>query len=143
MNKNNLIDSQLRIEHDIRQSHTETFLEDGMVYTIILHDGSRITDAVFHYCHLTGQHYFAVGAGIYPLEKVYSHSMRGHTPSPTPQPAQETCTDPDAFSYFRRSRRGNRHLSISPNSSHYFPAARKCLMLSGLITDRSRTYCLL
>jgi len=40
MNKNNLIDNQLRIEHDIRQSHAETFLEDGMAYTIILHDGS-------------------------------------------------------------------------------------------------------
>lgn len=132
MNKNSLIDSQLRIEHDIWQCHAETFLEDGMAYTIILHDDSRITDAVFHYCYLTGQHYFAVGAGIYPIEKVYSHSMRGHTPSPTLQPAQETCTDPDALVISDESAEVI-DIFLSPRTHPItFQRRVKCLMLSGL-----------
>ena len=77
MEQDKLDEAQLRLEHEWTQQHVQSWLKDGMAYTIILNDNTRITDAVFHYCALFSDHYFTRGVSIYPIEKVYSR-----TPTP-------------------------------------------------------------
>lgn len=52
-------------------------LQDGYAYTIHLYDGRRIVYAVYHHCAASGRHYFVKGEKIYPIEKVFRHSMQG------------------------------------------------------------------
>ena len=52
-------------------------LQEGLGYTIHLFDGRRILYAVYHHCAASGQHYFAKGDKVYPIESVFRHSMQG------------------------------------------------------------------
>lgn len=78
MKQNNSEKKQLRVEHQWSHQHVSIWLQDGMAYTIVLNDNTRITDAIFHYCALLGNHYFTRGASVYPIETVYSHSLTRH-----------------------------------------------------------------
>lgn len=95
MEQNHHNEKQLRMEHEWTQRHVAAYLQDGMAYTIILNDNTRIEDAVFHHCALLGNHYFARGASVYPIEKIYSHSMKGHIAPEVTGTADSHQTPPD------------------------------------------------
>lgn len=77
MEQKEMNDKLLRVEHEWIQHHVAPYLHEGGTYTIELMDGSRISGVTFHFCSLLGKHYFTLGAGVYPIESVYAHSLKG------------------------------------------------------------------
>ena len=53
-------------------------LQEGTVYTIILDNGRKVHDVIYHACVASGKSYFAKGDKTYPAEKVRNHSITGH-----------------------------------------------------------------
>mgnify|MGYP003164329776 CR=1 FL=1 len=45
-------------------------LQEGTVYTIILDNGRKVHDVIYHACVASGKSYFAKGDKTYPAEKV-------------------------------------------------------------------------
>lgn len=74
-------------------------LREGTAYTIILKNGRKVRDAVYHACVASGKPYFAKGDDVYPSEEVQSHSMAGHNAPDdsgkdgTPDPDRLAITD--------------------------------------------------
>lgn len=60
-------------------------LRDGESYNILLKSGYTIKKTIYHYCALSGKHYFAKGDEVYPIEDVHSHSMRPMSDNNHPQ----------------------------------------------------------
>ena len=52
-------------------------LQEGTVYTIILDNGRKVHDVIYHACVASGKSYFAKGDKTYPAEKVRNHSITG------------------------------------------------------------------
>ncbi len=44
-------------------------LQEGTVYTIILDNGRKVHDVIYHACVASGKSYFAKGDKTYPAEK--------------------------------------------------------------------------
>ena len=63
-------------------------LQEGTVYTIILDNGRKVHDVIYHACVASGKSYFAKGDKTYPAEKVRNHSI-GNVPV--------SCQMPDVF----------------------------------------------
>ena len=74
-------------------------LQEGTVYTIILDNGRKVHDVIYHACVASGKSYFAKGDKTYPAEKVRNHSITGHAASDgsrrngTPNPDRFAITD--------------------------------------------------
>lgn len=139
MEQDKLEEAQLRLEHEWTQQHVQSWLKDGMAYTIILNDNTRITNAIFHYCTLSGDHYFARGVGIYPIEKVYSHSLIGcSVPAKTePIALKQTPINPDHVAITDYHDEIINVITTSETNPITFQHRVKCLMLSGLPQDEA------
>lgn len=74
-------------------------LREGTAYTIILKNGQKVRDVIYHACIASGKPYFAKGDDVYPSEDVQSHSMTGHNAPDdsgggvTPDPDRLAITD--------------------------------------------------
>lgn len=139
MKQNNPEEEQPGAEHTWSQPHVSTWLQDGMVYTIILNDNTRITDAVFHYCALLGKHYFTKGANVYPIEKVQSHSLVGHeiTLPPDATTQKQVSLDPDRLAITDDYDTSIQVITTPDTNPVIFRRRVKCQMLSGLSQEEA------
>lgn len=82
-----------------RKPITVPVLREGTAYTIILKNGRKVHDAVYHACVASGKPYFAKGDDVYPSEEVQSHSIAGYNApddsgkNDTPDPDRLAITD--------------------------------------------------
>lgn len=139
MKQNNPEEKQPGAEHQWSHQHVSTWLQDGMAYTIILSDNTRITDAVFHYCALFGNHYFTKGASVYPIEKVQSHSLSGHKrPLPLDVVTQrQASSDSDRLAITGDYDTPIKVITTPDINPVIFHRRVKCQMLSGLSQEEA------
>ena len=142
MEKDKLDEAQLRLEHEWTQQHVQSWLKDGMAYTIILNDNTRITDAVFHNCALFSDHYFTRGVSIYPIEKVYSHSLNGcNVPAKTePIALKQTSVNSDHLAIMDDCDEIINVITTPEINPITFWRRVQCLMLSGLSQDEAENF---
>lgn len=139
MKQNNSEEKQLRVEHQWSHQHVSTWLQDGMAYTIILNDNTRITDATFHYCALLGNHYFTKGVSVYPIEKVYSHSLTGHEIPLLPDAVtqKKVSSNPDRLAITDDYDTSIKVITTPDTNPVIFRRRVKCQMLSGLSQEEA------
>lgn len=138
MQQNNPEEKQLRVEHEWSQQHVMSWLQDGMAYTILLSDNTCITDAVFHFCALLGKHYFTKGASVYPIEKVYSHSLTGHIPPVSESvPLVQTLSETECLIITDNYDEEIKVITTSEINPITFKRRVQCLMLSGLTQEQA------
>lgn len=139
MKQNTPEEKQPDVEHQWSHQHVSTWLQDGMAYTIILSDNTRITDAVFHYCALFGKHYFSKGASLYPIEKVYSHSLTGRKIPLLPDAVtqKQVSPDPDRLAVTDDYDASIKVITTPDINPVIFRRRVKCQMLSGLSQEEA------
>lgn len=105
-------------------------LREGTAYTIILKNGRKVRDAIYHACIASGKPYFAKGDDVYPSEEVQSHSLLGHN---APDDSGEDGTpDPDRLAITAQVCEVINVITTPDTHPELFRRRVKCLMNSGL-----------
>lgn len=141
MEKNNLENKQLRIEHEWRDLHVSAYLHDGRAYTIRLMDGTELKDAVFHFDPVFEKHhFFKVGINTtYPIENVYSHSLKGHDVPSEPESVAPV-SDPDRLVITDKVDEVVNVITTPEINPDTFRRRVKCLMISGMTQAEAEKY---
>ena len=141
MEKNNLQQKLLRIEHEWLELHVRAYLKDGLAYTIRLWDGTEIHEAVFHFDTVFEKHhFFKVGVNCtYPIVDVYCHSLEGHPASPVPEPVSLK-SDSDQLIISNEVSEVIEVATTPSINPEMFRRRVKCLMLSGLPQEEAEKF---
>lgn len=105
-------------------------LQEGTVYTIILDNGRRVHDVIYHACVASGKSYFAKGDKTYPAEKVRNHSITGHAASDGSR--RNGTPNPDRFAITDEVCEVVDVVTTPETNPEMFRCRVKCLMYSGL-----------
>ena len=102
----------------------------GTVYTIILANGRKVHDVIYHACVASGKSYFAKGDKTYPAEKVRNHSITGHAASDGSR--RNGTPNPDRFAITDEVCEVVDVVTTPETNPEMFRCRVKCLMYSGL-----------
>ena len=105
-------------------------LQEGTVYTIILDNGRKVHDVIYHACVASGKSYFAKGDKTYPAEKVRNHSITGHAASDGSR--RNGTPNPDRFAITDEVCEVVDVVTTPETNPEMFRCRVKCLMYSGL-----------
>ena len=105
-------------------------LQEGTAYTIILDNGRKVHDVIYHACVASGKSYFAKGDKTYPAEKVRNHSITGHAASDGSR--RNGTPNPDRFAITDEVCEVVDVVTTPETNPEMFRCRVKCLMYSGL-----------